>query len=259
MTNARTARQERERKAAELRAAAARKQARQRSILVTVAALAVLAIAVGVFAIVKTAQQEQAAASGGTPGNFTTGNGVIVGNTAAPVTLVAYEDFQCPACRNFEETNKSQLDKWIADGTVKVEYRPISFLDSASKNQYSSRALNMVAAVVNVAPDKFKAVHDKLYANQPEEQTAGPSNEELIQLAVSVGVSEDSIADAVNKNSYSGWVKTVTETASKDGVNSTPTLRVNGKTLDTYDPASIKAAVEAAVKAAASTPTTTSS
>ena len=117
MTNARTARTERERKAAELRAATARRQARRRSLVVTSAVAGVLAAVVAAFVLVHAASGRDAA-SGATPAHVTAAGGIVVGQASAPVTLVAYEDFLCPVCAEFESGNAAQLKGWIADGTV---------------------------------------------------------------------------------------------------------------------------------------------
>ena len=186
MTNARTARSTRE-KAAALRAEAARREARRRSIVVTGVVAAVLAAVVGVFVLVTTLQREAGTAGGtATPANAAAGS-VAVGRADAPVTVVAYEDFQCPACKSFEDANGGQLATWVADGSVRVEYHPIAFLDRASTDDYSTRALNAAATVLDLAPDGFRQFHDALFAEQPAEGGPGLTDARLLELAVAAG------------------------------------------------------------------------
>ena len=66
-----------------------------------------------------------------------------------------------------------QLKSWASRAIVKLVYKPVAFLDRASTTNYSSRALDAAAAVVDTAPGSFQAFHDLLYANQPEEGSAG--------------------------------------------------------------------------------------
>ena len=77
---------------------------------------------------------------------------------------------------DFEDAVGDQLATAIEAGEVRVEYRIVSFLDGASPNAYSSRAANALMAVQDTAgPEAFAALHDTLFANQPEEGTAGPT------------------------------------------------------------------------------------
>jgi protein-disulfide isomerase len=245
VTNARQSKSTRE-KAAQLRAEAARKAARRRTFMVTGIVVAVLAIAVGAGLIVQQARQTSAQASA-PPAGLVNG-AIVVGQTDAPVTLTLYEDFQCPVCKQFEELNAKQLKTWIADGTVKVDYRPVAFLDRASTDRYSTRALNAVAAVVDSTSDPavFVKLHDLLYANQPAEGGAGLTNDQLIQYAVQAGASESAVRPAVQSEKFAAWVSTTTDDASKAGITGTPTVQVNGTTLADFQPQTLADAVKKA-------------
>ncbi|MFI7588928.1 DsbA family protein [Spongisporangium articulatum] len=240
----------REQKAAKLRAEAARKRAQQRTLYVSVAVLAVLAVLIGVFVIVQNAQRDTTAASAAPPANIGSGNSFVVGNADAKVTLVAYEDFMCPYCGQFERTNRAQINAWVKDGTLKVEYRPIAFLDGSSTTKYSTRALNAAAAVENSSPTAFPKFHELLFENQPEEGSAGLSDAELAKLAGEAGADEDAVATALKNKTYEAWVAKATEDSSKAGISGTPTLLVNGTKLNGFDAATVKQAVDAAAAAA---------
>ena len=156
-----------------------------------------------------------------------------VGDSSAPVKVVIYEDFQCPVCGAFEHASASQVAQGIDDGKVRVEYRIVAFLDQASQNEYSSRAANAAASVLDVAgPDAFKKFHDTLYANQPAENTAGPDNDQLIEWAVQAGADRGQVTDAINSGEFDQWVVDATDQMSKDGVTGTPTIEIDGEKLD---------------------------
>ena len=213
--------------------------------------LPVLALAVAVFVVGQGAQRDQATASAAAPANLGADDSILVGKADAKVTVVAYEDFQCPVCKSFEQANGSQIAAWVDDGTVRVEYRPIAFLDSQSSTRYSTRALNAAAAVVNSSPSAFPAFHQLLFANQPEEGGAGLTDAKLADLAAQAGASKAAVQDALAKKTYEGWVAKATEAASKAQVNGTPTVTVDGKRLPdavSSDPNVLKRAVEAAAK-----------
>jgi protein-disulfide isomerase len=240
VTNARTVRSTRE-KAAQLRAEAARAQARRRNILVTVVvAVAVVAI-VGVVVLVQQLQHDQSVASAGTSSGtprHLLADGGISGVAATtplppgktPVTVEMWEDFQCPACRQFEQENQAQLERWAKQGVIKLVYKPVAFLDRASTTNYSSRALNTAAAVVDSDPSAFQAFHDLLYANQPEEGSAGLTDAQLLQYAVQAGAPSAAVSSAQSSNRFSGWVVQRTDEFSKK-YTGTPTVLVDGTVI----------------------------
>jgi protein-disulfide isomerase len=253
MTNARTARTARE-KAAELRAEAARAEARRRTLIITISVAAVIAVVVGVGIFVQQARkQNQAAVAASTPANLGGKNSILVGQPTAKNTLVLYEDFQCPICKEFETADAGQISQWVSAGTVKVEYRPIAFLDRMSDSQYSTRSLNAAAAVVTTKLSAFEKFHALLFQNQPPEQGHGLPDATLIDLAVQAGADKSAITPLITGQKYASWVAKATDQASKDGVNGTPTIIINGKTVDTtkisgktgFDPAAFKSTVEA--------------
>lgn len=248
MTNARTAKSARE-KSAEMRAQAARQETRKRNTLVLAAVLAVLAVAVGATVLVRTATHDQAvaqAAAEAPPANVNADGGIVVGDGGAKVTITTYEDFQCPACASFEEANATQIEKWIADGTVKVEYRPIAFLDEQSTTGYSTRALVAAAAVVDKTPSAFPAFHKLLFANQPAEGSAGLDDAKLVELAGQAGGDTAAVQTALSQGKFKGWTAKVTDAFFTAKYTGTPTILVNGTQLKDWSPTALAAAVQKA-------------
>lgn len=161
------------------------------------------------------------------------GYGIFIGNKDASSTVTVYEDLQCPACASLEAQVGEKLAAAVDSGKVRLEYRMISFLDNASTSEYSSRALNAALVVLDTAgAEAFRAFHDDLYANQPEEGTAGLSDDELIQRAVDAGAVEADIRQPIEDKIYEQWIKNATDQMSRDGYNSTPTILIDGKDAD---------------------------
>jgi protein-disulfide isomerase len=247
VASGRSAREERAQKVAAARAAARRAEARRRRGTIAGVVVAVLVVAVGVGVLVQSrrvsAQRTSASAAavpGGTSG--TAGQSILVGRTSAPVTVTLYEDFQCPICRDFEKTSGSTLRSLVQDGTVKVAYRPIAILDRFSTTQYSTRSLSSVGCLVSSRPQAFVAYHDLLFANQPAENSAGLTDARLAALAKQAGAD---VSGCVTERRYEGWAARVTDQASKDGINGTPTVLVDGKVLQDTSPQGLQAAVAA--------------
>jgi protein-disulfide isomerase len=226
--NARTAR---ERTAAARREAQERASRRRRWTVVAVVA-GVLGVIVGGSVWLAGRDTTGQTASASAP-EGADGYGVVVGEADAPKTVVVYEDFQCPVCKAFEDATTKRVAEGISDGKVEVEYRIVSFLDDASQNNYSSRAANAAAAVLDDAGvDAFKEFHDTLYANQPAENTAGPDNAQLIDDAVRAGADRSAVREAIDGGEFDQWVVDATDAMSKDGVTGTPTIEIDGQKLD---------------------------
>jgi protein-disulfide isomerase len=144
-----------------------------------------------------------------------------------PVKVVLYVDFICPVCKNFEAQYNDQLTKLRNDGKITVEYRPLGFLDSRSTTNYSSRAANAAACVLNESPEKYSDFFNALYEKQPAEGSAGISDSDLKKMATDVGAK--SIDKCVDDKTYRPYVKYTTQEAQAIGITGTPTVFVEGK------------------------------
>ncbi len=144
-----------------------------------------------------------------------------------PVKVVIYIDFICPVCKSFEAQYNDLLTQQRNDGKITVEYRPLGFLDSRSTTNYSSRAANAAACVVNESPEKYKDFIDVLFEKQPAEGTAGLPDTELKKMATDVGAK--SIDTCVDEKTYRPYVKHTTLEAAAVGVTGTPSVFVEGQ------------------------------
>ena len=219
-------------------------QRRRNSMIAGVVAVLVVLLGVGYLAMTT---RDTSGASAATPPGLTDGYAVTVGDDTAPTTLTFYEDPQCPICRDFEAQVGDDVAQAVEDGKVRVEYRVVSFLDDASTNQWSSRAANALMVVqAEAGPDAFVALHDLLYENQPDEGTAGPSDAQLVAWAVEAGAPESDARAAIENGEYDQFVVNATDQMSKDGVNGTPTVLVDGQLVE-GSPADAVAAVQDAI------------
>ncbi len=180
------------------------------------------------------------------PGGVTDTYGVVVGDASAPKTITVYEDFQCPICRDFEATTRDKVAAAVDAGKVKVDYRMVAFLDRASTTNYSSRALNAAAVVLDTSGvDVFRKFHDLLYENQPEEGSAGLSDAKLIEYAVQAGAKESAVRPGIEGDDFHQWTINATDQMSKNGVNGTPTVFIDGKSAGTTLADAIQATTDA--------------
>ncbi|MGG5173340.1 DsbA family protein [Pseudarthrobacter sp. J1738] len=154
-----------------------------------------------------------------------------------PVKVVAYIDFICPICNNFEKTYGAKLTELRNAGKITVEYRALGFLDQSSTTNYSSRAANAAACVANSSPEKYSDFFTALFEQQPAEGSAGLPDSKLKSIATDVGAAD--ISKCVDEKTYRPYVKYTTQLASAVGVTGTPTVFVDGQQWGIGDSAKV--------------------
>lgn len=225
---------------------------RQRTVAIAALVGGLAVVAVLVVVILGQAKRSPLEDVASPQGSTVTGGIPVDGDGAAGVeapdgalVVSVYSDYMCPVCKAFEQVNAATLTEYAGRDGVSVQYHPISILDRSSQGtSYSTRAANAAAVVADADPDHFVAFHQALFANQPQENTPGLSDEQIAQVAADVGVPQDVVdtfggldASGAVAGPFTQWIAAATDKASKDGVGGTPTIMINGKPLDldTYD------------------------
>lgn len=224
--------------AASERAAAIRKQQatqerHRRTVVITVVVGVLLALLLGVGYAVQSLRDTTGQATRPPDGVVDT-YAVPRGDASAPVTVTIYEDFLCPFCGDFESASRSTLQEYVDDGDVRVHYRVLSFLDGASDGtEYSTRAMSALGVVLDESgPEVAARFHDLLFERQPEEGSAGLSDDELVDLAVEAGATRGDVTGPIGDVKFEQWVENATDAASKEDVTSTPTVLVDGTRVE---------------------------
>jgi protein-disulfide isomerase len=237
-------------RAAEIRAAQERQERRRRTLVVTVVGVLVLAIVLVIGYLVQ-ASRDTAGQAATPPSGAVGGYAVPAGPSSAPVKVAVYEDFMCPFCGQFEAASRDALEKQVEAGKVQIQYHVVNFLDRSSTTEYSTRAANALAVVLDTSgPEVAKKFHDLLYEHQPQEGSAGLSDAQLVAYAVQAGATQSAVEPGIKDQTYKQWVDNVNDQASKSGVTSTPTVRIDGKTVSFETVDQLVAKVERAVAAA---------
>ncbi len=179
-------------------------------------------------------------------------SGGFVTGEEGPVEMVVFEDFQCPACKAFEEISGAYVAELAAGTDVTVVKRPISILDRVSDTEYSTRSAAAAACVGSTGDDEaYEAFAATLFAEQPDEAAAGDglSDERLTEIAADAGAD---VGDCIADGTHLGWVGATTESANAQLERlSTPTVLVDGEVVPGTEsgppgPDQLRAAVDAA-------------
>ena len=237
-------------KAKELREAHKKNERRKGLFIKLGIGTGIVAVAAIIAAVVITGIQNDSAGNE-TPVNLTSNNGILIGaggqaildgKTPAPIAtpvatktvhIITYVDYQCPYCKLFEDANLKQIKGWLDTGMATLEIRPLSFLDGrGSPNAYSSRSASAALCVAKYSPNKYFDFNEALFLNQPAENTKGPDNNALFELAKTVGVSANQFEDCVKNTAYSKWIlKHTSSVLGQPVLDSNPTVSLDGTPL----------------------------
>jgi protein-disulfide isomerase len=174
---------------------------------------------------------------------------VVFGSAQAPVTVDVFQDYMCPACGRFEQTNAADLRAVIDSGRVRLRIHPLTFLDGTSMgSRYSTRAANALLEVAKAAPEAAWALNAALFGNQPEEGTTGLSDERIAALAVTAGA-PSAVTAAFAELREDQWLRqTMARDFEEQGIQSTPTVKIDGVVFEgrLFTPGELRKAIEVA-------------
>jgi protein-disulfide isomerase len=225
-----------------------------------VLALAIAPLALGLAACGKT---EGGAAKGGEPlakvappaGKTwqdvvarTPEGGYRMGNPNAPIKLVEYGSLSCPHCAKLSTDGfRPLVDKYVDSGRVSYEFR-----------SFAIHSLDVPLTVLTRcgAPESFFGLVEQVYANLEPLMTRAQQGEAKAQAAASLpreqqilaiaeafgvidffaqrGISTDQAKQCLTNTAAAEAVAKDADAASKEGIDSTPTLIVNGDKLEAH-------------------------
>ena len=218
------------------RAAAAlaerKRKERRRNILTVVGVVVVMALIVGAGFLISQSRDEKADESVGAAADYE--YDVSIGDEDAPHEIIIYEDFLCPICQALEEASRDKLAAAAEAGDVYVSYRPFNLFssDDDPRKSYSVESAAAFAVVLEESgPEVAKKFHDLLFesGNQPSEAGPFPDADWFVDLAVEAGADEADVREGIESGAGEDWVEEATERASDAGINSTPTIYLDGK------------------------------
>ena len=172
------------------------------------------------LAIVGTLIALQVSAGGGGTVEPPVGEGRILGDPDAPVTIVEYADFQCPVCKRAATNLIPQIEAdYVADGLVKIEYRYFPFLGQESWDAAQ-------AAAAAEEQGRFWEYYAALYNAQGRENGGAFSYDRLLALAEEIGLDMEQFDETLASNVSLASIQVESDAARDRGVSSTPTFYV---------------------------------
>lgn len=153
--------------------------------------------------------------------NIDYSTGEKTGTDSARIKLVEFADFQCPACKAFEPTLKQILSENKDNIQLVYKYFPLPVHLNAKP------AANF--AIYAATEGKFWQIHDKLFETQETWADLPDPKDYFLKMGKDLGLNEAKLKDALDKNSYYPVMDKTFNEGQNLGVDSTPTLFINGK------------------------------
>lgn len=145
----------------------------------------------------------------------------VLGNPNAPVTIVAFEDFECPFCRRFAQQTMPQLiQNEVKNGKVKFVWKdfPLSIHSHAEKAHEAARCA--------LEQGKFWEYHNLIFNNQ---NGLGVNN--LKQYAQELNLDQQKFANCLDSGKYASLIQEKVNEGTNAGVTGTPSFFINGAIL----------------------------
>ncbi|WEG08184.1 thioredoxin domain-containing protein [Microbacterium horticulturae] len=151
-------------------------------------------------------------------------------------TMDTYIDFMCPICGQFEQVYGSAITALVDDGSITLNVHPIAILDRYSQDtEYSSRAASAMYSVAVADPAHVYDFMTAMFANQPEENSTGLTDAQIVEVAKKAGVNvTSSLEKSITGHAYVSFVQSLTpKTPLAPGATGigTPTIAINGETI----------------------------
>ena len=226
---------------------APRPDGRRRRLIVTGAAVVAVALIVALVAwSLQRRNQAQATTAASAPASAMSaavppdaskdGLGIVAdaGKAAANApTLVEYQDYQCSACKIYNEFYGPAIRQLAQEGKIVFEVRTLTFLDTGLKNDSSKRAANAAACADLVG--HYQQYYDAIYDNSPAEGTNFTENQLRVEWAAKAGITGQQLTTFQNcydSRAMSGFVAQVDNGGLRANIAGTPTFLANGKEFD---------------------------
>jgi len=162
---------------------------------------------------------------------FSEENGsVIIGNPDAEVEFIEYASLTCGHCADFHNSVMPRIKQdYIATGKVRFVFQ-----------EFPTEPVQIALAGFSLArcsgESSYMGVLDDFFGNQADIFTSGRAGtiaQTLIDLGERHGIKEADFETCVTDQSYRRAVSASVDYGVSQGVNSTPTLFLNGEKLET--------------------------
>ena len=155
-----------------------------------------------------------------------TAQGYRVGRADAPVQMLEFADFECPACANYAVvTGPDVKQRLVNTGALSV-----TFYDFPLSIHRNTMKAHLAAACAD-DQGKFWEMHDRIFAGQTDWNAQATSNPDRIfeGYARELGLNEDTFEDCYDSRRHQGRILANQQLGERYRVGSTPSFVIGGK------------------------------
>lgn len=147
----------------------------------------------------------------------------IIGSSDAPVTIIEYSDFQCPACEMYYH----MVERILASSTtpVRLVYRHFPLI------QHRNAVPASLASEAAAKQGKFWDMYNLLFSNHSEWTELADPSSVFLGYATKIGLDLKQYESNLADPALLARVKRDENEGLKIGINATPTFFVNGKAI----------------------------
>ena len=154
-----------------------------------------------------------------TPGSF---QGYVQGSDSAPVTIIEYADFECPACMQFAVLTGPDIKRRLVE-TGRVRW---IFRDFPIEGHRNSMPAHLAAACAD-EQGRFWEMHDQLFFNHRRWVLESRPERRIRDLAGAIGLDDKRFNECLSSARYRDRILATRQIGVERGVSSTPTFEVN--------------------------------
>lgn len=154
--------------------------------------------------------------------------GDLMGRADAPVLMEVWSDFQCPVCgRLVREQYATLKTQFVETGILRIQARDIAFLGRPASGRDESLEL-AAGARCAAEQNRYWQFHDFIFWNQGGENVGDYTEAYLSSIATRSGVDKTAWDACMAKDDGRTAIQAATRAALGRGINSTPTISING-------------------------------
>ena len=156
----------------------------------------------------------------------TTATGIERGDPNAPITILEFGDFQCPACQQFATFVKPQIDlAYVEAGVVRFVFHDFPLV---AAHPYSFLASRAARCAFDQGDQYFWPFHDQLFSHQSTWSVSQsfPMNA-FEDYAATLGLDVDDFANCLDSDRHAEVVSANMRLGVELGVSGTPTIFVS--------------------------------
>lgn len=142
------------------------------------------------------------------------------GKANAPVTIVAYSDFQCPYCAKAEDAMRELMKK--NEGKIRYVFKHFPL----KMHPFAFAAALRYEAIAKQSKELALKYHDELFKNQPQINTEKETY--LDKAAAKIGANVAKMKKDITSGDIANRVNADMEEGKKFGVTGTPAYMING-------------------------------